>query len=197
MSAPKYDWVENLTPVQRKFLRNNYTSFYNDYMSYGYLVAAYDYARQMDKIYNEVTSQRIVESVKLPDGLKESIEGFAEVQMRANTLKYIVTPVEDYHITVVTLDNRVLSELRKSLKHIYVNAVSRLSDDLLRRGNTAIVVDDIGYNIDEYELTSMEANCMPYIRRSVLGWTEPCLNVNSENLLKKFVDRYRPCKLLR
>lgn len=197
MSAPKYDWIEMLSPVQKKFLRDNYASFYSDYTSYGYSVVAYDFARDIDRIYSEVMSHRITESVALPAGLKESIEGFAEAQMRAGNLRYIVTPVDDYHITVITEDTRVLSELRKSIKNVYVNATASISDALLRHENTAIVVDDINNKIEEDLYLSMEVNCVPYVRRSTIGWLEPPMNVNAENILKKFVERFRPCKLLR
>lgn len=197
MSAPKYDWLEQLSPVQRKYLRDNYASFESDYSCYGYSVVAYDYAKQIDQIYDEVMSCRIVETIPLPSGLKESIEGFAEVQMAANNLRYIVTPVEDYHITVVTLDQRVTSEVRKSLKSIYVNATTQVTDALLKRDNTALILDDIGMTIHEDILASLELNSIPFIRRSILGWVEPPINVSAENLLKKFVERFRPCKLLR
>lgn len=197
MAAPNYDWLEFITPVQKKFLRDNYANFYDDYLVYGYSVVAYDYARQMDEIYDALQSCRIVENIKLPSGLKESIEGFTEVQMLANNLRYIVTPVEDYHITVVTNDARVVSEARKSLKDIYVNSVTYVSDALLKRDNTAVILDDIGDKIDEDVLLSMEVNSLPYVRRSTIGWVEPPINVNAENILKKFVERYRPCKLLR
>lgn len=197
MSAPNYDWLKDLSFAQKQFLQKTHPSFYKDYTTYGYSVVIYDYCKEIDAIYDEVKSVRLTESVPLPKGLKESIEGFAEAQMAASNLRTIVTPVEDYHITVLTEDSRVLSELRKALRDVYVNQAITLSDALLKRDNTAVIIDDVNIKYSPDYFLSLEFHCMPYIRRSTLGWMEPPINIEAENILKKFVNRFRPCKLLR
>lgn len=197
MTAPTYDWIETLSPVQMKYLRDNYNDFYVDYKTYGYSVVLYDYSRKIDAIFEDVYSKRIVESVKLPSGLEEQLRVFFEAQMAANDLKYIVVPVENYHIVVLTDDVRIVSELRKSLKDIYVSNQKNIDDNLLKRNCVAVVVDDISNPIAPDVYNALEVNCVPYMRRSIIGWYDAALNVDSENILKKFVNRFRPCKLLR
>lgn len=197
MSAPGYDWLKDLTVAQRKFLNDNYKSFWHEYQSYGFSLVSYQYASQIDKIYEETMSVRIVESVPLPLGLKESIQEFNEVRMRAHNLKYIVTPVEDYHITVITDDTRVVSEVKQSLRDIYVKEYSTLDEDLSKYENTAIILDDVSMIYKSEWVKLLELNCVPFIRRTTLGWTSPAITNLACNVLLKFVGRYRPCKLLR
>lgn len=197
MKAPNYDWIEHCTPVQKKFLQDTYPNFYLDYQTYGYSVVVYDYSTKMDSIYEEVNSIRITEAVKIPTELEKAVMNLFLANQSAGDLRYIVVPVPDYHIVAITDDSKVLSELKKSIRHVYVTNQDIVEDNLVKRGNVAVVIDDIGNKVDEDVYRTLELNCVPFIRRSTLGWNEAPLNVDAENILKKFVERYRPCKLLR
>lgn len=197
MSAPNYDWLAQLTLMQKKFLEDNYKDLWYTYKTYGYSVAVYDYARDIDNIYDRVKSVNLVEKVDLPDNFMEKIETFYKKQAEICQLKEIVIPVPNYHIALVADDLRLDSELRSVIKEVPVFMFKQLTEDALKSGCVAVVFDDVDCTVTTSQLETCEMLSVPYIRRTVVGWTEPMLNKDSSNLLLNFVERYKPCKRIR
>lgn len=197
MSAPSYDWLAQLTLAQQKFLEDNYTSLYSDYKTYGYSVMLYDYARELDEVYDRVKSVHIVEKVALPEHCQDIVREFYLKQLEINQLRSIVVPIQNYHVLFIAEDLRLDSELRKVITDTPVVTRKSVSkDDLLGSAN-CIVFDDIDMKVYNSVLEECELHAVPYIRRTVAGWHNYVIEKDTENILKSFVERYRPCKVIR
>jgi hypothetical protein len=61
----------------------------------------------------------------------------------------------------------------------------------------AIVFDDINEDITDDMLQTCELHSVPFIRRSTIGWNEPVIEKDAENILINFVKRSKPCKVIR
>lgn len=197
MIAPSYDWVEQLTPIQREFLRKEYPDMWYVYSTYGYSVMLYDYASSLDSIYQRVKSVKYTEKFALPSEHKDVVEEFYRKQLEVNQLKQIVIRVEGYHVLLVTTDLRIESELRKSVKEVPVIVVPKLSDNDLCSNANCVIFDDVDSKVSLSTLEDCELHAIPYIRRSVVGWKNPILEKDTENILLSFIERYRPCKVIR
>lgn len=197
MSAPSYDWLSQLTPVQKKFLEDNYPALWHDYTAYGYSVLLYDYVRELDTVYDRVKSVQLVAKVELPEKFTDKVRVFYEKQLEINQVKQIVIPIQNYHVVLIGDDLRLDSELRKSITEVPVVMSKDLTDEMLHCPATAIVFDDVTYTVTRTMLEQCELHAVPYIRRTILGWSEPSLEKDAENALLNFVERHRPCKLIR
>lgn len=197
MSAPSYDWLAQLTPVQQKFLEDNYSALWDEYKTYGYSVMLYDYARDIDDVYDHVKSVHIVEKVDLPDRFEDKVKTFYKKQMEICQLKQIVVPIQDYHVILVTRDPRISSELTKSIKDVPVVVVNDLLTEDYKSKCSCVIFDDIERKIPLSVFENCELHALPYIRRTIAGWTKPVLEKDTENILLSFVERYRPCKVIR
>lgn len=197
MLAPSYDWVEQLTPIQKDFLEKNYPDMWHVYCTYGYSVMLYDYAKDLDTIYQRVKSVQYTEKFTLSAKHADRIAEFYRKQLELNQLKQIVIRVEGYHVLLVTKDLRIDSELRKSIKEVPVITVPALTEDDLHCGSNCVIFDDVDSTIKLSTLEDCEVHAVPYIRRTVAGWVNPVLEKDTENILLSFVERYRPCKVIR
>lgn len=195
--APNYDWLADLTVVQKKYIEETYRDFWQTYRTYGYSVVAHDFCREMDEVYTTVTSQRIVQHVELPKKFEDKVYEFYKKQAEALQLKEIVVPVQNYHVLLVTTDQRLATELSKSIKHVPVVCEEAVDERVLDSGCVAIVFDDVTDKVMLQTLEACERKAVPYIRRSIAGWTEPYLTKDAENIIYNFVERSKPCKRIR
>lgn len=197
MSAPNYDWLQDLTVVQQKFLEDNYRDLYEEYKTYGYTVMMYDYGRLIDKVYDEVKSVVFTEKIDLPRDLEAAVRKFYETQLEAGNLKEIVIAVGNYHIDVFTTDPRVISELRANIKDIPLIPHDKFDVALLKQKNNLVILDDKDSTFATVDIALAEQFACPILRRSAIGWNEPVIDNTVVNIIENAVKRYKPCKTIR
>lgn len=197
MTIPNYDWLKDLSDVQVAFLRNTYPDMWDTYMQYGYVITMYDYSQILTKIYDETFTAPIVESIELPDDRKRLLEVLLMSNKTYGDLRDIVVAVPNYHITVLTDSIQVLSEVQSNIKDTAFIALSSLDETVYNSNCTAVIIDDITFVIDTDIIDTLELFSVPYIRRSVIGWVKPYMDKDTINILKKFVERMKPCKKIR
>ena len=197
MQAPNYDWIASLSEAHKKALEERYPSMWEAYITYGYNVMCYDYSQINNDIYSEIKTAPITETVELPTDKKLALERLIKANKDYGRLSDIVVSVPNYHLTVLTDSFTVMSELQANFKDIPVLQSLQLTDDILHCGCVCVLIDDISYTVPEDTLDVLELNAVPFIRRSLLGWTKPYIEIESINVLQHFISRFKPCRKIR
>lgn len=197
MLAPNYDWIEALTEAQKDTLRKRYPDIWETYTTFGYQVTCYDYSQILNEIYVELKSIRLTKSIELPKDKQEAIKKLYDAHKEHCNLNDIVASVPNYHLTVITNSDTILTEVKSNFKDTPILQATNVTEEVLHCDCTCVLLDDIYCAIDAEVLTAFERNAVPFIRRSVLGWYKPHMEIESINLLQHFIDRYKPCKTLR
>lgn len=194
MLVPEHDWIADLSETHKDALREKFPKLWDTYSTYGYSLMCYDFSQQLKEAFDLIHTVSVTATIELPDDRHDAIRKLIDTNKAYGNLNDIVVSVPNYHLTVLTDSCTVMSEVSKHLKDFVCVQTVELDDVILRCGCTAVLIDDVNFTVDEDTLDVLELNAVPFIRRSVLGWTKAYMSIESINILQHFVNRMKPCR---
>lgn len=197
MAVLDYDWIRDLTEIQKNYVYTHYRQLWEYYNTYGYEMTRITFDRSIADIYKEVKSVKLVERLELPIDTVNAVREISIVQQATGNLRQVVVAVPNYHVAFISTNVELCKVLQKSMNYIPVVRRDMLTDDVLKCNCNAVILDDVGEKFTSSSCVMLEKHIVPFIRRTTLQWFTDEITVDVENLLFEFVNRYRPCKFIR